>query len=175
VIEANKVANPQQPKTHTPTSLSEAQKQVENILLRFHLVAKEIEDRYNSRTPLKMNDEYDVQDLLEGLLRLHFDDVRREEPTPSFAGSSNKIDFLIAQEQIGIEAKRSRKRLDAKELGKQLINDIEHYKEHQKCKLLYFFVYDPEEYIKNPSQIENDLSKRRGNMDVKVLIMPKRH
>jgi hypothetical protein len=158
----------------TPISLHDSQKIVENTLLRFHLVVREICERHENRLPFLMNDEYDVQDLLEGLLRLHFDDVRREVPTTEFAGSSTRIDFLLAQEQIGIEAKRSRKKLNAKELGKELINDIAHYKEHPDCRVLYFFVYDPEEYITNPRGIERDLSKRHGRMEVNVLMVPKR-
>ena len=157
-----------------PIYLVDAQILIENIIQRFHLVVKEICERYDSRPPFLMNDEYDVQDLLEGLLRLHFDDVRREVPTTEFAGSSTRIDFLLDQEQIGIEAKRTRKKLDTKELGKELINDIAHYKEHPKCKILYFFVYDPEEYVTNPRGIERDLSGKYDNMAVKVFIVPKR-
>jgi len=157
-----------------PINLVDAQILVENIIQRFHLVVKEICERYDGRLPFLMNDEYDVQDLLEGLLRLHFDDVRREVPTTEFAGSSTRIDFLLDQEQIGIEAKRTRKKLDAKELGKELINDIAHYKEHPNCKILYFFVYDPEEYVTNPRGIERDLSGKYENMNVKVFVVPKR-
>lgn len=147
---------------------------VENIILRFHLVVKEICERHDNRTPFLMLDEYDVQDLLEGLLRLHFDDVRREVPTTKFAGSSTRLDFLLDQEQIGVEAKRTRKRLGAKEIGEELINDIAHYRTHPKCKMLYFFVYDPEEYVTNPKEIERDLSARYENMEVKVFIVPRR-
>lgn len=157
-----------------PIQLVVAQNLVENIIQRFHLVVKEISDRYDNRLPFSMNDEYDVQDLLEGLLRLYFDDIRREVPTTEFAGSSTRLDFLLDQEQIGIEVKRTRKKLDAKELGKELINDIPHYKTHPKCRILYFFVYDPEENIINPRGIERDLSGAIQNMTVKVFIVPKR-
>jgi hypothetical protein len=174
LFEAQKSINASLSKFQTPPDITEAQKTIENILLRFHLVVKEVCERYDKRPPFTMNDEYDVQDLLEGLLRLHFDDVRREQPTPALAGSSTKIDFLLDQEQIGIEAKRTRKRLYAKELGKELINDIAHYKTHPKCRILYFFVYDPEEYIENPRGIERDLSRRYEDMEVNVLIVPKR-
>jgi len=165
---------PQLQKLANPEDFIESQRQVEIILRRFHLAAKEVAERHNGRTPFKMNDEYDVQDLLEGLLKVQFDDVRREDHTPLFAGSSNRIDFVLAKERIGIEAKRTREGLTDGELGKQLINDIGHYKEHPKCKTLYFFVYDPEEFIKNPSSIENDLNGKYEGIDVKVLIMPKR-
>lgn len=174
LVEAQKRINAILSKFQPPINFGDAQTIVENIIQRFHLVVKEICERFDHRPPFLMNDEYDVQDLLEGLLRLHFDDVRREVPTTEFAGSSSRIDFLLDQEQIGIEAKRTRKKLNAKELGEELINDIAHYKKHPNCKILYFFVYDPEEYVTNPRGIEKDLSGKYENMDVHVLIVPRR-
>jgi REase_DpnII-MboI len=52
-----------------------------------------------------MKDEYDVQDSLHALLKLHFDDVRREEWTPSYAGSQSRMDFLLKREKIVVETK----------------------------------------------------------------------
>jgi hypothetical protein len=40
-----------------------------------------------------VQDEYDVQDILKALLRVHFNDVRPEEPNPSIAGQSPRVDF----------------------------------------------------------------------------------
>lgn len=156
------------------TELEQAKHKVENILTHFHVATKPIGDNKNKVTPFKMDNEYYVQAFLESLLKLQFDDVRREDPTPIHAGSSTKIDFILFQDKIGIEAKRTREGLDDAKLGRQLIDDIEHYKEHPSCEVLYMFVYDPEEYIKNPHSLENDLSKKRENMDVKVFIMPRR-
>lgn len=174
LAEAQKNINDILSEFHPTINLNDAEKIIENLFQKFHLVVKELCERYDDRSPFKMNDEYDVQDLLEGLLRLHFEDIRREVPTDIFAGSSTRIDFLIDAEQIGIEAKRSRKGLDAKELGDELIKDIAHYKAHPKCRHLYFFVYDPEESIINPRGIEKDLSTKYGNMIVSVLIVPRR-
>lgn len=44
---------------------------------------------------LFLEDEYDVQDLPHALLLLYFDDVRAEEWTPSYAGKSARMDFLL--------------------------------------------------------------------------------
>ena len=49
----------------------------------------------------------------------------------------------------------SRKSLNAKTLGEQLIIDIEKYQVHPDCKKLFCFVYDPEGWITNPKGIEN--------------------
>jgi hypothetical protein len=159
-----------------PLDIKAAMNVIENILLRFHLVVREVSERYDNRTPFRMDDEYDVQDLLEGLLRLYFDDIRREVPTTIFAGSSTRIDFMLNREQIGIEAKRTRKGLEDREIGDQLIKDIPHYRTHPKCKILYFFVYDPEENIQNPQGIIDDLNAKgdKNSMEIKVFIVPRR-
>jgi DpnII restriction endonuclease len=75
---------------------------------RLNVVARQLRDRHEGRSTLEIEDEYDVQDLLHSLLRLHFDDVRSEEWTPSYAGGSGRMDFLLKVEQIVIEAKMAR-------------------------------------------------------------------
>ena len=56
--------------------------------------------------------------------QLHFDDIRPEEWTPSYAGSSARMDFLLKKEQIVLEIKKTRKGLVAKEAGEQLIVEL---------------------------------------------------
>ena len=73
---------------------------------RFHLVARKLQDRHAGRSTLVIEDEYDVQDLFGSLLRLDFDDIRKEEWTPSYAGKSARVDFLLKRENIVIEIKR---------------------------------------------------------------------
>lgn len=59
---------------------------LENLFERFHIIVRQLRRRHDSRETLMINDEYDVQDLLNTLLLIHFDDVRPEEWTPSYAG-----------------------------------------------------------------------------------------
>jgi hypothetical protein len=87
------------------------------ICSRFHLVAKQLRERREDRPTLELKDEYDVQDLLHSLLRLHFDDIRPEEWTPSYAGNASRMDFLLKREQIVVEAKMARAKLGAKEIA----------------------------------------------------------
>ncbi len=61
---------------------------LEIILNNFHKVAQTIRQRYNNRQTIIINDEYDVQDLLRGLLRVNFEDIREEDYVPSYAVSS---------------------------------------------------------------------------------------
>ena len=82
-----------------------------------------------------------------------------------------RVDFLLKNEKIVIEVKKTRQGLADKELGDQLIIDVERYKTHPDCQKLICFVYDPEERIGNPNGIINDLN-RQHNGFVKVIIQP---
>ena len=139
---------------------------------RFHTVARQLRRRHDDRTTLEIRDEYDVQDLLQGLLRIDFEDIRPEEWTPSYAGASNRMDFLLKEDEIAIEVKMARQGLKDKELGEQLIKDIAKYQSHPNCKSLYCFVYDPEGIIRNPRGLEKDLEKVGKGCHVKVFVRP---
>lgn len=146
---------------------------IERICLRFHSVARQLQSRHGDRETLQVNDEYDVQDLLHALLRIHFEDVRPEEWTPSYAGRAARVDFLLKNERIVIEVKKTRPGLKAGDLGEQLIIDRARYEQQPDCDLLICFVYDPEGRIGNPVGIERDLENYPGKMKVRVIIAPK--
>jgi hypothetical protein len=146
---------------------------VTNIINRFHLVVRQIRQRHSNREPFNVQDEYDVQDLFHSLLTLFFDDIRKEEWTPSYAGGSSRIDFLLPEIDTVIEVKKTRESLGVRQLGDQLIVDIEKYQKHPMCRTLICFVYDPEGWISNPRGLENDLSRTTDEIDVSVLIVPK--
>ena len=154
-------------------NVSYANENVELIINRFHQVCRQLSHRYSNRSTLNINDEYDVQDLFHALLKLYFDDVRPEEYTPSYAGAASRTDFLLKNEQIIIELKKSRSGLRAKQVGEQLIVDSQRYQVHPDCKRIICFVYDPEGFIANPKGIENDLSKDTNGIPVSVFIRPK--
>lgn len=85
---------------------------LEWVALRLPRVAAQLARRHGGRAPFELQDEYDVQDLFRALLQIAFDDVRSEEPTPSHAGSSTRIDFMLANEGVMIEIKMTRPGLD---------------------------------------------------------------
>lgn len=144
---------------------------VERIFDRFHKIARQLRSRYTNRETIKVTDEYDVQDVLHALLLLFFDDVRTEEWTPSYAGGSVRMDFLLKDIRTVIEVKKTRKSMSAKDLGEQLIIDIEKYKTHPDCKQLYCFVYDPEGLLGNPIGLKNDLELAHKDF-LRVYIKP---
>jgi len=129
------------------------------ICKRFHLAVKQLKDRYANRRTLDVNDEYDAQDLLHSVLRVHFDDIRREEWTPSYAGSTSRMDFLLKAEQIVIEVKMTRQGRGNKEIGNELSIDVVKYRSHHDCQTLICLVYDPIGEVKNPLGFERDFGQ----------------
>ena len=155
------------PKDSDPLTL------VERICSRFQLVARQLRIRHANRSTLDIKDEYDVQDLLHSLFILFFDDIRPEEWTPSYAGKSSRMDFLLKCESIVVETKKTRNGLGEKEIGTQLMEDIQRYKKHPDCKTLVCFVYDPDGIVANPRGLEQDLSRDEDEFVVKVWVLPK--
>lgn len=139
----------------------------------FHRVTLQLRTRHAGRTPLLIEDEYDVQDLFAALLETRFDDVRREEWGPSYAGGATRVDFLLKNESVLLETKMTRDSLTDRRVGEELIIDIAHYKQRQDCRALICFVYDPEHRLKNPRSLENDLSRQDEHLNVRVLVRPK--
>ncbi len=143
------------------------------LLNRFHKVALNLQQRYENRNSLFIKDEYDVQDLLGSLLIVFADDIRTEEYTPSYSGSSSRVDFFLPQIELVIETKMTRKGFDEKGIGKQLNDDIMRYKKIEKCKNLICFIYDPTNIIRNPNGVESDLSSEEKEFKVITMIRPK--
>lgn len=146
---------------------------IENILTNFHRCYRQILIRHSKRSTLEINDEYDVQDLLHGILKLHFDDVRVEVSIPQHAGSNSRIDFVLNKHNIAIEVKKTRSNLKDKEIGDELLIDIARYQQaYPKLKLFICFVYDPDGLIRNPVGLENDLNTTPSEIKIKTIICP---
>jgi hypothetical protein len=148
------------------------EKQIENIFENFSSCCRQARNRYDGRPTIDVKDEFDVQDLLHILLRLYFKDIRPEEYTPSYAGKSSRMDFLIKGIKTVVETKKTRDNLRDKEIGEELTLDIAKYSTHPDCEKLYCFVYDPDGLVRNSKGIESDLSGNKNGLDVQVFIRP---
>lgn len=105
------------------------------------------------------------------MLSIHFDDVRPEEYSPSYAWWSSRIDFILKKEKIAVEVKMTRESLKDKQIWEQLIVDIARYEWHPDCETLVCFVYDSLWLVWNPVWLENDL-EQSNTYPVKVFIRP---
>lgn len=144
---------------------------VERIARRLPELLIVLRNRQRERPSFVIEDEYDLQDLLHGLLKLHFDDVRAEDFAPERAGGRSRIDFVLKSERLVIEAKMTRAGLVARQVGEQLINDIERYRSHPDCAALLGIVYDPDQRIVNARTLEADLSGTRDGLVVRVVVV----
>lgn len=150
---------------------NKSQQELNLLFERFFKVARQLRNRHDNRDTINISDEYDVQDLLHALLLIFFDDVRPEEWTPTYAGGALRMDFLLKEIDTVIEVKKTRPSMSSKDLGEQLIIDIEKYQTHPNCKQLCCFVYDPEGILGNPIGIKNDLESAHEGF-LKVYIKP---
>jgi hypothetical protein len=124
---------------------------------------------------LAFGNEYDVQDLPHSMLRPWISDMRPEEFTPSYAGSSTRMDLLLPVHGLVIETKIIRDRVHARRVGDELIIDIDHYRKHPDCRRLWCVIYDPDHLITNADGLKNDLegdrSAKDGNCHVRLFVI----
>jgi len=147
-----------------------------NVILRgLRRAMHPLTHRRKGSQPLIFSNEYDVQDLLHAILRPWISDIRPEEFTPSYAGSSTRMDFLLPAHTMVIELKFVRDRAHAKRIGDELIIDIEHYRKHLQCNFLWCVIYDQDQLLTNAEGLRTDLEGSRtmkhGELAVKVLVL----
>jgi hypothetical protein len=146
---------------------------ITRLLRRFPAIVRELGHRHSRRPPMAtISDEYDVQDLLRGILTGLFDDVRAEEPVPSHAGLASRMDLLLKNEQIVIETKMTRESLGQRKVAEELAVDKELYRSHPGCRTLVCFVYDPGRHLRSPAALEADLTDLAGAVPTVVVVAP---
>jgi hypothetical protein len=117
---------------------------LENLLRRLPDVVRQLRVRHDARPPFRVRDERDLEDLVRALLPLHFDDVRPECRTPSYAAGT-RTDFLLAPENIALTIKWAQPRI-----LEQVPEDAAYYRRERTCRTLVVFVYDPESLLREP-------------------------
>lgn len=143
---------------------------VERIFDRFGVVVRQLGERQRDKAPLCINDEYDVQYILQSLLRIYFDDVRAESHTEQHSTVNPRVDFLLETHGIGIEVKLASESMSKKRILTDFSKDKEQYRNSSKIETLLCFVYDPEHIIKNAPELESDLEGIRPNLETRVTV-----
>ena len=70
-----------------------------------------------------------------------------------------------------IESKITKEKHNEKEIGDELILDIERYKNHRDCRMLLFFIYDKNSVIENRQGFVKDIESN-PSIKIRVLINP---
>jgi hypothetical protein len=135
--------------------------QVGQIAASLPTAVKSLTERGDGRLSFEINSERDLQDVFFFALRTSFDDVRREEWTPSSAGGSKRVDLLVPEARVMIEIKFVRDARHARTVADELRVDFESYHSHPACGTLVAIVWDPKRRIGDPKALERDLSGSR--------------
>lgn len=117
----------------------------------------------DASTSFDVPNEKALQVVVEGLLRTLYDDVRPEDPAPTHAGASSRIDFVLPEARIAVETKMTRQSLTARRLGEELRVDAGRYPRHPDCDAIIALVYDPDRLITNPRGVEADLTSQASD------------
>jgi hypothetical protein len=112
--------------------------------------------RHDGRDGYKIEDEYDLQDLMWTILQPLFPKIKDEDPTPKHGGKSSRTDFYIPELKTILELKHIRKDSDAKKLQKQLSDDLMQYSKRQEAEYLIFYVLIENNVVFDFSPIRGD-------------------
>ncbi len=146
---------------------------IRRICLRFHQVTRQLRRRGEERATIEVEDQRDVQDLLEILLSVEFDEIRTLEWAPPYLDGARRTDLVIPQEGIVISVRRTRPGAGSKLIAEHIAADARHYMAEPSCKTLFCFVYDPEGRIGNPQSLEKEQTQNLKGTQVEVIIEPK--
>jgi hypothetical protein len=130
---------------------------------------RQLRTRSGTRPPFRVEDERDLEDLLRAVLPLHFDDIRPEGRSPTYA-QTTRTDFLLAPEETVILAKQAVAGLGEPEITAQLQEDIGYYVKRGKCAVVLCLIYDPEHLLVDPGRLETAWSGPRDGLDLRCVI-----
>lgn len=169
----------------TYTNLS-ANSLIINILENFENAVIKITDpkeRYGGKTQnpkkqpksiIKIEDEYDVQDILYVVLKSVFPTMKYENPLAKHGGTSTRLDFVLMEEGIIIEVKQiTVKEKNDKKFINQMKIDLESYHVLDYLQTIIFFIYAPNaiQDIDNFKELEGERSIKGKSFDVKVIVV----
>jgi len=152
-----------------PAAVSDPLASLERLLRRLPRIIRQLRSRHGNRTPFLVSDERDLEDLLRALLPIHFDDIRPESRTPSYAAGT-RTDFRLKPEGIVLTIKRAPSRDGERQLGEQLQEDVAFYEREGTCKTLVGFIHDPEGILREPTQLELMWSKPQDRLELRCII-----
>jgi hypothetical protein len=159
------------PLVHFADQLIDSLGVVAGLAGRMDLVAAALRVRHGNRPGFDLSDEYDYQDLAGALLRVFFEDVRREEYIPSYAGGASRVDFMLRDVGFAVEIKLASRTLRAKEIGEELLVDIGRYRTLPGIRHLVCLVFDAGHNVENPRGLERDLTGTSNGLPVTVRVM----
>jgi hypothetical protein len=148
---------------------------IRDVLINFsNAIQKILKERRKGHPEFKIEDEYDVQDILYVILKSFFPLLRDEDPIPKVGAKSTKIDLILREEKVLIEVKMLKEKdNNESEFIEQLKKDFESYHQCQWLKKLFCFVYDPYKKTRdlaNFKDLDGDRAKNGHTFNVEVIL-----
>jgi hypothetical protein len=145
---------------------------IEQVCKRLPNAARILSNRQSkNKQPYDIEDEYDVQDLLHGILRAYVKYSVQEDPIPKVAGSkSSRADISIEELSLLIEIKYARGPNDQKRIFEEISQDLTLYTAWKPLKTLFVVIYNSGD-LKDPEALEKlggekEISGKRFNVVV---------
>lgn len=152
-------------KTSVKPDIESALARIHQVIRMFYTSAKIVDERRKNLQPLKITNEYDLQDILHCILKPQFPDINPEEYAPPVGKGSKRIDLVLKSARIVIELKVVFDNKKTTQVVDELKIDIESYHSHPACGTLYCFIYNPVLAIEDPEKIIAELSGTRTKDD----------
>jgi hypothetical protein len=127
---------------------------VERICRRIPQAARLLGSRARGKAPFAIADEYDVQDLLQAVLRAYLKYSVEEDPFPKVAGTkSGRADISIEELGVLIELKYASGPKDQKRLFEEFSQDLVLYTKWPHLTTLFYVVYNSAD-LRDPEALE---------------------
>lgn len=144
-------------------------RQLDTLLRRLPVAIRELRARHAERPPFRVEDVFDLEDLLRAVLPLDFGDVYSECRTPSYAAGT-RTDFLLVTEAIVICTKFVHTEVNERQLEEQWREDVAYYDGHGRCRTLTGFVYDPQGRLSEPRRLETAWAQPNSDLRLKFVV-----
>ena len=112
----------------------------------------------------RLDDEYKVQDLIYCLASTQFPDLQFENPQQKNVGAVTftRVDFFSAKAQLFLEIKLANSRHEAKQIEKEISEDMVKYGRQKNFKTLIFFIYSQDYTLPNPRDFERGFTGQQS-------------
>jgi len=142
---------------------------LEPLLRRLARMVRQLRDRPPGRPTLRIDDGRDLEDLARSVLHLHFDQVRRESRTPSYAAAT-RTDYLVGSDQTALVVKFVGLGMRKPQLVEEVDEDIAYYRRRPGCERLLVLLYDPEQRLHDPRAFESATGRTETGLEVRCIL-----
>ena len=151
------------------TPASDSLATLEPLLRRLPRAVRQLRDRHQTRSTLRVDDVFDLEDLLRAVLELQFDGVRRETRTPSYA-TSTRTDFVVGADSVAVIVKFVGPATQKRQLALEIEQDVAYYQRHRGVDRIVVLCYDPEQRLHDRRQLESVLNGADDAIEIRCIV-----